>query len=418
VTRIAYLVGRYPAASHAFLLREVGALRSDGAEVETVTIRPPRREELLTEEDKEAARTTYRVLPAGPLKLLGAHLPALLTHPVRYLRTLAYAIGLGRGLRGRLWQLFYFAEAMVVRRHCRRAGLTRLHAHFADTASDSALLATHFEPDWRWSLSVHGPDEFAEAETNRLGAKLAAAELVVAVSDDAQGKAAALLDPADRAKIHTVRMGVDLARFSPVGEEAATGDLTVLCLGRLVERKGHRFLLEAFAGIEGARLVIAGEGPERGAIEELAERAGVAGRVELTGVVGQDEALRLYRAADVFCLPSLAEGLPTVLIEAMACAVPVVATRIDGVPELISDGSDGLLCEPGDSAALAGALAQLTEDPGERRRLAVAGREKVERLHDLRRQGAVLYALLAARQGLAGEAADVGKLPDAEQSQT
>ena len=416
VTRIAYLVGRYPAASHAFLLREVGALRSAGAEVETVTIRSPRREELLTEEDREAARTTYRVLPAGPLKLLGAHLPALLTHPVRYLRTLAYAIGLGRGLRGRLWQLFYFAEAMVVRRHCRRAGLTRLHAHFADTASDSALLATHFEPDWRWSLSVHGPDEFAEAETNRLAAKLAAAELVVAVSDDAHGKAAALLDPADRAKIHTVRMGVDLARFSPAGGEAATGELTVLCLGRLVERKGHRFLIEAFAGVEGApgdRRRRARAGGDRGARRARRRRRPCGAH----GVVGQDEALLALPCRRCLRLPSLAEGLPTVLIEAMACAVPVVATRIDGVPELINDGSDGLLCEPGDPAALAGALTRLTEDPGERRRLAVAGREKVERLHDLRRQGAVLYALLAARQGLAGEAGDVGKLPDAEQSQ-
>ncbi len=395
--RIAYLVGRYPAASHAFLLREVGALRRAGAELETITIRSPHREELLTEADREAARTTYRVLPAGPLKLLGAHVPAFASHPVRYLRTLGYALGLGRGVRGRLWQLFYFAEAIVVRRHCRRLGLTRLHAHFADTASDSALLATRFEPEWRWSISVHGPDEFAEAATNRLGEKLAAAELVVAVSDDAAAKAAALLEPGEPEKIHTIRMGVDLERFSP-GPERATGDeLTVLCLGRLVERKGHRFLIEACAGLERARLVIAGEGPERVGLERLAIEHGVADRVEFTGVVGQDEALRLYRDADVFCLPSLAEGLPTVLIEAMACAVPVVATRIDGVGELIADGEDGLLCEPGDPAALRAALERLAADPAERLRLGLAGQAKVERLHDLNRQGAALMSLLEGR---------------------
>src|SRR5882762_832783 len=104
---IGYLVGRYPAASHAFLLNQVRALRAGGAELETITIRPPRREELLTEDDREAARTTYRVLPAGPLKLLASHLPALARHPRRYFSTLAYALGLEPGgARGRLWQFF------------------------------------------------------------------------------------------------------------------------------------------------------------------------------------------------------------------------------------------------------------------------------------------------------------------------
>jgi colanic acid/amylovoran biosynthesis glycosyltransferase len=418
VTRLGYLVGRYPAASHAFLLREVGALRGAGAEVETITIRPPRGEELLTEADRDAARTTYRVLPAGPLKLLGAHLPAFFSHPLRYLRTLGYAIGLGRGLRGRLWQLFYFAEAIVVWRHCRRRDLSRLHAHFADTATDSALLATHFEPQWRWSISVHGPDEFAEADRNRLAEKLAAAEFVVAVSHDARGKAEQALAPGDRGKIHTIRMGVDLERFAPSAERRGGDEaVSVLCLGRLVERKGHRFLLEAIAGLEGIELVIAGDGPERENLAGLTENLGVADRVEFAGVVGQDEALYLYHRADVFCLPSLAEGLPTVLIEAMACGVPVVSTRIDGVPELVSDGEDGLLCEAGDPGALASPLRRLAADPAERERLGRAGRAKVERLHDLDGQaGALLELFSEAGDPLSAEAGRVGELPDAEQS--
>jgi glycosyltransferase involved in cell wall biosynthesis len=417
VTRLGYLVGRYPAASHAFLLREVGALRRAGAGIETITIRSPRREELLTEADRDAARTTYRVLPAGPLKLIGAHVPAFFSHPLRYLRTLGYAIGLGRGLRGRLWQLFYFAESIVVWRHCRRLGLSRLHAHFADTATDSALLATHFEPQWRWSISVHGPDEFAEAPQNHLAEKLVAAEFVVAVSDDARGKAERALAPADRGKIHTIRMGVDLERFTP-GPDRPGGAVSVLCLGRLVERKGHRFLIEAIARLEGLELVVAGDGPERESLEQLAESLGVSDRVEFAGVVGQDEALELYRRADVFCLPSLAEGLPTVLIEAMACGVPVVSTRIDGVPELVSDGEDGLLCDAGDPGALAAPLRRLVSDPSERERLGRAGRAKVERLHNLDRQAAALLARLSGtRDPLPTEAGGVGELPDAEQGE-
>jgi colanic acid/amylovoran biosynthesis glycosyltransferase len=418
VTRLGYLVGRYPAASHAFLLREVGALRRAGAEVETITIRSPRSEELLTEADRDAARTTYRVLPAGPLKLLAAHVPAFFSHTLRYLRTLGYAIEIGRGLRGRLWQLFYFAEAIVVWRHCRRRGLSRLHAHFADTATDSALLVTHFEPQWRWSISVHGPDEFAEADQNRLAEKLAAAEFIVAVSDDARGKAEQALAPGDRGKIHRIRMGVDLERFAPSAEPRGGDEaVSVLCLGRLVERKGHRFLLEAIAGLDGIELVIAGDGPERESLDALAENLGVANRVRFAGVVGQDEALDLYHRADVFCLPSLAEGLPTVLIEAMACGVPVVSTRIDGVPELVTDGEDGLLCEAGDPGALASRLRRLAADPAERQRLSRAGRAKVERLHDLERQAAALLALFSGPgDPLSAKPGRVGELPDAEQS--
>ncbi len=397
------MIGRYPAASHAFIEREISALRARGAEIETISIRPPHAEELITDSDREAADSTFTVLPAGPLKLLGAHLAALGRRPARYFGTLAHALRLGRGPRGRLWQLFYFAEAVVVWRRCRELGIEHIHTHFADTGTDSALLATRLEPGLTFSITVHGPDEFAEATDNRLAEKLERALFVVAVSADARGKAVEAAGWDIDEKISVVRLGVDVGRFAPTagGATANPDPVGVLCVGRLVERKDQAALLEAIVGSD-VRLTLAGDGPEREGLEGLAKRLGISDRVEFTGVVGQDEVLDLYRGADVFCLPSRSEGLPAVLIEAMACGLPVVATRIDAVGELVSDSEDGLLVEPGDSGALGAALQRLAADPGLRARLGEAGRETVRDRHDLDRQAAQLYELFGSANSSSG----------------
>lgn len=408
---LAYVIGRYPAASHAFIQREIEGLRAARIEIETITIRPPHGEELITDADRAAAESTYAVLPAGPLKLGAAHLAALFRRPLAYLETLGYALSLGRGMRGKLWQLFYFAEAVVVWRRCRKLGATHLHTHFADTGTDSALLAAHLEPEWSFSITVHGPDEFAEATDNRLAEKLERAQFVVAVSDDAARKAGVALGDegaagADAAKIHVIRLGVDTERFAPSGEPAPRGQgggghpaARVLCLGRLVDRKGQALLLEAAALLarEGValELTIAGDGPNRQALEAFAAELGIAGQVHFTGVVGQDEALRLYRETDIFCLPSLSEGLPAVLMEAMACGVPVVATRIDANAELVEDGQNGLLVGAGDADALAEGLRRLAGDPALGSRLGQAGQKTVRERYSLERQVAELRELFS-----------------------
>ncbi len=140
--------------------------------------------------------------------------------------------------------------------------------------------------------------------------------------------------------------------------------------------------------------MIAGDGPERERLEALAAELGFGERVTFTGVVSQDEARELYRGSDLFCLPSLAEGLPAVLMEAMACGLPVVSTRIDAIPELVVDGESGLLVEPGDSAGLRAALERLTGDPKLRAALGAAGRRRVAERHELGRQADQLADLL------------------------
>ncbi|MSO42058.1 MAG: colanic acid biosynthesis glycosyltransferase WcaL [Solirubrobacterales bacterium] len=405
------MVGRYPALSHAFLLREVAELRRLGLELETISIRPAREGELRTAADREARRTTFYVLPAGPLKLAGAHLAALGRSPSRYLATLAHALRLGpRGPRGWLWQLFYFAESMLVWRRCRELRISHLHSHFADTGTDSAMLAAHFErphaagaEGWSWSFSLHGPTEFAESARNRLAAKLRSARFVVCISEFARRGAEAELERSGgEAELHVIPLGIDVARFSPAPEaRAAAGVPAVLCLGRLVPQKGQADLLAALSRLRGEGVEVtarlAGDGPERASLERTVARLGLGEEAEFLGGVSQDDVVALYREATIFCLPSLDEGLPVVLLEAMACETPVVTTRVAAIPELVSDGANGLLVEPGDSEALATALGSLLSDAALRDRLGAAGRRTVSEGRRLDRQAAQLAELFRTR---------------------
>ena len=375
---IAYLASRYPAVSHTFIEREVRGLRRRGAEVTTFAIRPTSSEDLRTDVDQEEAATTVAVLPATAGQVLDAHLAALRASPGRYLRTLLRALRLsGGGLRSTLWQLFYFAEAGLLWRALDGRGIRHVHAHFANVASDVALLGAALGgPGWSWSFTMHGPTEFDDVTAYRLREKVRDARFVACIGDYCRSQLMKLVEPELWPKLSIVRCGVDAARFVPVDRTGRGGPLQLLCLGRLVPDKGQGVLVEAVAqlverGID-VRLTLAGDGPDRAALERRVRDLGLADAVRFVGAVGQDRVLELYAEADVFCLASFAEGIPVVLMEAMARGLPVVTTRIMGVPELVLDGSTGLLVAPGRAAPLATAIETLAADPDRRARLGQA----------------------------------------------
>jgi diketogulonate reductase-like aldo/keto reductase len=173
--------------------------------------------------------------------------------------------------------------------------------------------------------------------------------------------------------------------------------LQVLCVGRLVPEKGQHVLLDAAAAAGDVRVVFVGDGPSRASLERHAAALGV--DAVFTGSVGQDEIRDHYRRADAFCLASFAEGVPVVLMEAMAMELPVVTTRIAGIPELVTDGTSGLVVPPGRADLLAEALRALAGDPQLRRRLGAAGREAVAERYDLHRSAAELNRLFGSRLG-------------------
>jgi teichuronic acid biosynthesis glycosyltransferase TuaC len=175
---------------------------------------------------------------------------------------------------------------------------------------------------------------------------------------------------ADGAQIRTLRNGVDLAHFRPCNRDdarcryAVEGTTPVLLsVGHLIERKGHHLVIEALARLPAARLLIAGDGPERGALERLAARCGVAGRVRFLGRVAHDELAEIYSASDLLVLASSREGWANVLLEAMACGTPVVASNVWGTPEVVADLVAGLLVEAHTADAFAAAISRLLAAP-------------------------------------------------------
>ncbi len=403
---IAYLCSRYPALSHAFVLREVRALRARSLSLETFSIRPADPAELISQADREEAGTTSTILPTSATRLLAAHLLALLRAPGAYASTLLLALRLRPpGFRGLLWQLFYFAEAILLWRECLRRQIAHVHVHFANVAADVALLATRFGRHGggprTWSFTMHGPTELYDIEAHRLPAKVRDAAFVACISDFARSQLMSLVEPSVWERLHVVRCGVDPTVLEP-GEKSGDeegGRLNVLCVAQLSARKGHAILLEAIADLAASgtelEVTIAGDGPERAALERRSHSLGLDGRVRFAGAVGGDEVLALNRRADIFCLPSFGEGVPVVLMEAMALGVPVITTRIMGVPELIEDGVSGLLVSPGRSDELAEALRRLADDPALRAELALGGRKQILRSYDLRDSAARLDALFA-----------------------
>jgi glycosyltransferase involved in cell wall biosynthesis len=401
VTRVAYLVSRYPAVSHAFIQREVLALRDAGVEVHTFSLHRAGDDEVLSDVDRRERENTYALQPVRWGRTLRDHAAALVRRPGAYFRTLAAALGMGRGLRGHVWELFYFGEAIALWAEMRRRGLDHVHVHFANPGADVAMLAARFGGEgWRWSLTLHGPAEFFEVTGHRLVPKLESAAFVACASDWSRSQAMSLLPSTNWGHLKVIRGGVDSSAWSPPPARPGGGPLRVLNVGRLAPVKGQAVLIEAVAELRrrdvDVRATIVGAGPERQALERAIEYHGVGDAVDLTGAVGQDRIRELYAEADVFCLPSFREGLPFVAIEALAMELPVVATRIVGVPELIDDGVSGLLVAPGRVDELAYAIERLARDPELRRELGQAGRARVQRDYELARLAAEMRDALAA----------------------
>ncbi|MEM7645214.1 MAG: glycosyltransferase family 4 protein [Pseudomonadota bacterium] len=393
---VAYLTGEYPAVSHTFILREVEALRALGRTVLTCSVRRTGPEHLRGPAERQAAETTFHVLEAAkrPATLLAA-IGGALSQPGRLLSTLALAWRTcPPGWKATLWQAFYLVEALVLARHLKATGAVRLHNHFAMASSSVAMLTSSLT-GIPYSFTLHGPADFLETTRWRLDVKIARADLVACISQFCRSQGMLFSDPAHWSKMRIVHCGVELDRYGP--GDGPRDSARLLFVGRLAAVKGVRVLLDALAKLHAnhpdATLTLVGDGPEREAIEVHAQELGLGEAVRFAGYLGQDEVAAELGRADLFVLPSFAEGVPVVLMEAMASRLPVVATRIAGIPELVEDGVSGRLVTPGDADALAGAVSELLSDPEGRTRMGAAGRETVAAAFDVAREAARLDRL-------------------------
>jgi colanic acid/amylovoran biosynthesis glycosyltransferase len=387
--RVAYITTGYPYVSHTFILNEVLALRAQGVEIKTFALRREPESECRTDADREAWETTYTLRPPRIAHYVSAHLRGLLTRPRAYLATLARAIVLSVGTPASVVRhLAYFVQAVVLWDRCRVSGVRHIHAHFANVASDVALLAAMIGGDeLSWSFTMHGPTEFYDVGWNRLAEKTQSARFVVAISHFARSQLMGLVSPASWHKLHVVHCGVDMRRFTRAPARRDTSESEIVCVGRLVSAKAQGLLLEAVAELRAAggqtHLTLIGDGPERRELERLASDLQIQNHVAFLGSVAHSEIQALLAEADIFCLPSFAEGVPIVLMEAMAMELPVVSSNVMGIPELIDDQRSGLLVRPGALNDLVLALSELVENPERRRTLGRTARLRVEQEFEL-----------------------------------
>ena len=394
--KIAYLVSQYPATNHTFILREIVGLRVLGMHVEVVAIRADDRQlEQMTAVERVEHLGTRTVFPFGT-RFASAHVGTLVRNPLGYARGLRLALGLASwNVRSAAAYVVYFCEAVVAGSYIKAAGIGHAHTHFSSTVT--LLMAKIF--GFSMSMTVHGPDEFSDVVGFHMRTKVAACRFVVAISDYARSQIMRACPPDLWDRIEVCRLGVDPGQFVPGTARENADPFRLICVGRLAPVKAQRVLIQAVAraidsGLR-VRLCVVGPGPDRQLLEALVGSLGLNGAVEFAGAKNQEELRFLYLASDAFVLASFAEGVPVVLMEAMAMEIPCIATWVNGVPELIQHEVSGLLVAPAREADLAAAIVRLGRDAGLRRALGRAGRLRVEADYDLSTNVALLRDVMA-----------------------
>ena len=385
--RVAYFVSRFPLATETFILREFDRVdRAPDVEVELFSLFPAER----TSVHPAGRRWLAKLHRGRAFDLVAGPAWWLLRRPRRLLGALRWVVATHRARPAMLVRAMITAGmAAAHARRIERLGVDHIHAHWATYPTLAAWIC------WRltgipYSFTGHAHDLFIHQVGLRR--KLRDATFVVAISDHNRGFLGDL--GADDAKVELVHYGIDLSayRYRPRAPERS-GPVRALCVASFMESKGHSVLIEALAAggeqIDRVEFELVGEGPLRGEIEALARSRGVAHRLRLLGRLSEQDVARRLDAADLFVLPSIVarngdtEGIPNALIEAMASGVPVVSTRVSGIPELVRDGETGLLTDPEDSSGLRAAIERTLADPDAARARAVRGREIVEREFDI-----------------------------------
>ena len=397
--KIAYFVNEYPKVSHSFIRREILALERKGFSIHRIALRgwsgplPDPQDRL------ERARTQY-VLRDGVAALCLPVFSALLRAPVRFFKALGLAIQMSfESDRSLPYHLVYLAEACRVRAWLDSSGVQSIHAHFG-TNSTEVVMLVHELGGPPYSFTVHGPDEFLRPLGLR--EKIARSRFVVAISNFGRSQLFLRSLYENWAKIQVVHCGLEKAFY----QGSPTFGVTVprlVCVGRLCEAKGQVLLVEAVSRLVAQRrdleLVLAGDGPLRQQLHSMIENNGLGSHVRITGWLSGDEVRDEILAAQVLVLPSFSEGLPVVLMEAMALRRPVISTYVAGIPELVVPGENGWLVPAGSVEELTRAIEEcLDSSPESRRNMGEAGHRRVLLRHSVDVEVAKLATLFESAE--------------------
>src|SRR6266403_3494604 len=377
---VGYIVSTWPSLSQTFVLNEVLALERRGLQLRIFSLKDPKDEPVHAGARQVRAKIHYLALRHRWKPVLRGNLRTLWRQPRAYLRTLFWTLLRPRwSLLRNLLQAGYLADLLV------RQPVAHLHAHFASAPASVAML-THHLTGIAYTFTAHAKDIYVDAQPALMRSKMKHAKAVVTSSEYNRRHLVRLLEPAARSKVHCIYNGADLSQYQcrASGEGRKGPPPVILAVARLIEKKGLGDLIAACHILlergRSFRVEIIGRGPLRPALGARAVELGLGDRVKFFGAQPQEFVREAYRRATVFALPCVVaaggdrDGIPTVLLEAMASGVPVVSTTVSGIPELVESSCDGLLVPPGNPAMLADAIDQLLRDPNLGEKLARAGR--------------------------------------------
>ncbi|WXG56167.1 MAG: glycosyltransferase [Candidatus Sedimenticola sp. (ex Thyasira tokunagai)] len=386
--KVAYFINQYPKVSHSFIRREIMELEAQGVEVARYALRSDP-DELVDSKDKSELDKTHYILQESPFYFFLSFIICLVATPKSFFNSLSTAIKLGwNSDRGLLRHLFYFVEAVVLERRVKEACVEHIHAHFGSNSAMVVMLAKLLGGP-SYSFTVHGPEEFDKPQFLSLAEKIKHASFVVAISSYGRCQLYRWAAYDQWSKVKVVHCGLD-SDFHSADQAHSEYNASprFVCVGRLCEQKGQLLLVEAAGQLmdEGVEfeLLLAGDGPMRGEIESLITHYGLDSHVKITGWVSSERVRDELLAARAMVLPSFAEGLPVVIMEAMALSRPVLSTYVAGIPELVQPGVNGWLAAAGSVPELSEMMRNvLSRDVDELKRMGIAARERVLQRHDI-----------------------------------
>jgi colanic acid/amylovoran biosynthesis glycosyltransferase len=394
--RIAYLTSEYPAGSHTFIRREIIELERQGLSVDRFSIRS-KRESITDPKDLREDKITHHILEQGFVKLLLQTLVFLVLHPIIWWKGVCEAFQYGRvSNRGLLRHFVYFVEAVDLYQQLQSRKIDHVHCHLAANATTVAAIVARMGGA-SFSFTAHGPGDFDNPVGLGLGRKVHDARFVVAISDFCRSQIYRWADLEDWPKIHLVRCTVTNDFFdnaSTISPQARG----LVCVGRLSPQKGQLLLIEEMAKLvkEGVdcHLTLAGDGELRQKIEQRIGVLGLSSHVTITGWINEEQVRQYLQASRGLVLPSFGEGLPVVIMEALAMGRPVISTNIAAISELVRSNETGWLISPGNGDELNRALKSITEsDSGELDRMGSQGRSLVMERHSVKGEVAKLIKL-------------------------
>jgi glycosyltransferase involved in cell wall biosynthesis len=396
---IGYLTSVYARASDTFIRNEVLELRRRGHVVHTYSIREPGPEQLVSDEIRaEHARTLY-VLPGHSGGTLFAALRCLVTRPGRMLAALVLGWRSGaKGVRARVWQVAYFLEACYLAVRLRADGVRHLHVHLEEQPATVGMLAGVIS-GLPFSMAVHGPYIFRAPRQWALGEKITRSAFTTCISEFTRSQCMIYAPVAAWPKLHLVRCAPHPS-FLAAEPPPLPRERRLAWVGRVCEEKGVPVLIEAAALLAregvGFELELIGDGPLLSSVRASIANAGLTDRVRVLGWTESDEVRARLVAARVLVQPSFAEGLPVVILEALALGRPVISTFVAGIPELVESGVDGWLVPAGSVEELARAMREaLQAGDDELRRMGRAGRARVLARHHVQGEVDKLEALVS-----------------------